>query len=79
MKTLKIREWYLKKYPKDELGKELKPDINFENLFETLENKKDVYEFFGVGDSLIRERCFAKLAELKNENYEFIYLKWLNL
>lgn len=78
MKNLKIKDWYLNQYPTDELGAEINPTVTFEKLFTSLINKVDVYDFLGVGDSLIRERCFEKLAENKNKPYEFIYNIWIN-
>lgn len=74
MKT-KIKEWYMKEYPTDELGAEINNEITFEDLFVALD--KDVYEVLGVGDSIVRERCFEKLAEIMNVAYEDIYYKWL--
>lgn len=71
----KIKEWYMKEYSTDELGAEINNEITFEDLFVALD--KDVYEVLGVGDSIIRERCFDKLAEIMNVNYEDIYYKWL--
>ena len=74
MKT-KIKEWYMKEYPTDELGAEINNEITFEDLFVALD--KDVYEVLGVGDSVIRERCFEKLAEIMNVDYDYIFEKWL--
>lgn len=74
MKT-KIKEWYMKEYSTDELGAEINNEITFEDLFVALDI--DVYEVLGVGDSVIRERCFEKLAEIMNVDYEDIYYKWL--
>ena len=74
MKT-KIKEWYIKEYPTDELGAEINNEITFEDLFVALD--KDVYEALGVGDSIIRERCFDKLAEIMNVDYDYIFEKWL--
>jgi len=36
-----------------------------------------VYEYIGVGDSLIRERCFERLAEIAGVSYDEIYSKWV--
>lgn len=74
MKT-KIKEWYMKEYSTDELGAEINNEITFEDLFAALD--KDVYEALGVGDSIIRERCFDKLAEIMNVDYDYIFEKWL--
>lgn len=73
----KIKEWYIKKYPTDELGVKIDNEITFEDLFIVLDAYKDVYEALGVGDSIIRERAFSKLAEIMNVNYDYIYEQWL--
>ena len=74
MKT-KIKEWYIKEYPTDELGVEIDDDVTFEDLFESLD--KNVYETLGVGDTIIRERTFDKLAKVMNVEYDYIHEKWL--
>lgn len=74
MKT-KIKEWYIKEYPTDELGVEIDDDVTFEDLFESLD--KNVYETLGVGDSIVRERVFDKLAKVMNVDYDYIYKQWL--
>jgi hypothetical protein len=76
----KIKDWYLKEYPTDDMGEELSPNITFEGLFNYLNKdngRYDVYDFLEVGDSVIRERCFEKLAEIKNKPYDYIYDLWL--
>ena len=73
----KIKDWYLSTYPEDELGRELNPEATFEGLFETLDNYRDVYEYIGVGDSVIRERVFRKLAAYMEADYDYIYGQWL--
>ena len=74
---MKIREFYLEAFPTDELGIEINPKATFEGLFRVLDNYGDVYEYIGVGDSLIRERCFEKLAEIMGVDYNEIYDQWL--
>ena len=72
-----IKEWYLKTYPTDELGEELNGRATFYDLFEALDNYQDVYNLFGIGDTIIRERIFEKLAEIMECPYEEIYNQWL--
>lgn len=74
----KIREWYMTIYADDELGEEIKDDITFADVLETLNNYEDVYEVIGVGDSIIRERIFEKLSILLNKGYDYIYNLWLS-
>ena len=69
--------WYRETYPSDELGREIKTTATFYGLFDALENYQDVYEYLGVNDSVVRERCFQKLAHLIGERYDYIYDQWL--
>jgi hypothetical protein len=73
----KIKEWYVKEYPTDELGAEISEDITFEDLFVVLDTYKDVYEALNVFDSLVRERVFSKLAKIMNVDYNYVYEQWL--
>ena len=72
-----IKKWYLRSYPKDEMGEELNDTVTFKDLWDALNGKNDVYEIIGVGDSLIRERLFEYLALLYNVDYDVVYKKWL--
>lgn len=76
-KKTKIKEWYVNKYPTDELGTEINNEITFEDLFVVLDTYKDVYKALGVGDSIIRERVFDKLAKIMQVDYNYIYEQWL--
>ena len=75
--NMTIREFYLATYPTDDLGTEINPHATFEGLFETLDRYRDVYEYIGVGDSIIRERCFERLAEIMDCSYDVIYDQWM--
>jgi hypothetical protein len=72
-----IKEYYTSTYATDELGLDIDSSATFEGLFETLDSYKDVYEYIGVDDSVIRERVFEKLAEIMQCDYEYIYNQWL--
>ena len=72
-----IREYYLEAFPSDELGAELNPEATFEGLEKVLDNYEDVYEYIGVGDSIVRERVFDKLAQILGVEYDVIYSQWL--
>lgn len=74
---MKIKNWYRKTFPTDECGADIDPTATFEGLFETLDHYRDVYTYIGVGDSVIRERVFAKLAEIMKCDYDYIYEQWL--
>lgn len=73
----KIKEWYVKEYPTDELGVELDNEITFYDLFVVLDNYKDVYKALNVWDSIVRERVFGKLAEIMQVDYDCIYTQWM--
>ena len=73
----RIKEWYIKEYPTDELGVEINNEITFEDLFVVLDTYKDVYEALNVWDSIVRERVFSKLADIMNVDYDYIYEQWL--
>ena len=75
--NMNIREYYLENFPTDELGIEINPEATFEGLFYELDNYGDVYEYIGVGDSLIRERCFERLSLIMGCDYDVIYSQWM--
>ena len=75
---MKIKEFYLKKYPEDEFGNEINEDITFVQLLDNLYTSDDVYEFIGQGcDSIIRERLFTQLAIELKKPYDHIYNLWI--
>lgn len=74
----KIRPWYMFKYPTDELGAEINPKATFMEAWNCLKEKKDIYAYLGVGDSIVRERVFGQIASLKKCGYKFVYEMWLN-
>ena len=72
-----IREFYLTKYPTDELGVELNETPTFAGLLNQLIVGGDVYRYIGVGDSIVRERLFERLAEELNVKYDYVYDLWI--
>lgn len=76
-KKTRIKEWYVKEYPTDELGVEISNEITFYDLFVVLDTYKSVYEALNVWDSIVRERVFGKLAEIMEVDYDYIYEQWL--
>ena len=74
---LRLRDFYLAEYPDDDYGAEIDKFANFQDLFEALDNYRDVYDCIGVGDSLIRVRLFTKLASLLQVDYGDIYEQWM--
>ena len=74
---MNIKKYYMKQFPEDSIGKEIKEDITFLGLRNILYGGYDVYEYIGGGDSVIRERLFEKLSEYIGQDYSFIYGLWL--
>ena len=74
----KLKTYYTKMYPTDQLGAEISEDKTFYDLFECLDRYNDVYELIGVGDSIIRERLFEALAKIMQVPYDYIYRQWLS-
>ena len=71
-----LKEYYTAQHPSDTEGNALEQAPTFLDLFECLDNYRDVYELIGVGDSLIRERLFEALAEVMRCDYNAIYNQW---
>ena len=69
--------WYRNKYPMDEVGAYIRPDLTFGDLWDCLKEGTEIYSVMGVGDSLVRERLFIKMAEIFNVSYDYIYGMWL--
>jgi hypothetical protein len=78
MRDMTIREFYLQNFPTDELGVEINEKATFVGLITELFGGHDVYDYIGVVDSIIRERCFEELAKQLNKPYDFVYDMWLN-
>ena len=72
-----IRKYYVEAYPKDDMGADINPKATFKGLLKTLEDKKNVYTYLDVSDSLIRERVFGELSEIMGVKYSKIYNMWL--
>lgn len=70
-----VKEWYQATYPTDELGKVIPENTTFKTLQDTLNKHGDVYAILAQ-DSVVRERAFARLAELTNSTYDSIYRAW---
>lgn len=69
-----IKLYYIRTFPSDELGLEINPQATFYGL---IGNIKDVYEYIGVHDSIVRERLFERIAEIMECSYDDIYNLWL--
>ena len=74
---MNIREFYVKNYPTDDMGKGINPNATFDGLWNVLKTYGDVYEYLYVYDSIIRERLFERLAEELNVKYDYVYNLWI--
>ena len=72
--NMKVKDWYISTYPTDDLGEKINPDVTFNDIYTNLPK---VYDLLNVGDSIIRERVFEKIAEIKHVDYDVIYYGWL--
>lgn len=72
-----IKDWYKRSFPQDPIG-ELTGNATFQQLYDALGICSDIYKVIGVGDSVVRERCFERLAFLYDVDYGSIYDKWLS-
>ena len=72
-----VKEWYLNSFEVDNLGNEISEDVTFGDVMRCLEEHNDFYDCIGVGDSVIRERVFEKLAEILNVEPLTVYYQWL--
>ena len=72
-----VKDWYLGSFEVDDLGNEISEDVTFADVMKCLEDHSDFYECIGVGDSVIRERVFEKLAEILNVEPLIVYYQWL--
>lgn len=67
MLNKKIKDWYIKTYPTDDLGEEINDTITFKSFWGYTKQGYDPYEVLYVGDSVIRERVEQKLSEILSE------------
>lgn len=72
-----VKEWYLNSFEVDNLGNEISEGVTFGDVMRCLEEHNDFYDCIGVGDSVIRERVFEKLAEILNVEPLTVYYQWL--
>jgi len=72
-----IREFYVAKYPTDDMGDGINPTATFAGLLNQLIVGGDVYAYLYVYDSIIRERLFERLAEELNVKYDYVYNLWI--
>lgn len=77
-KNTNVKKWYCRAFPSDDVGRHLNSEITFKDLYTTIKSGLDFYNTIGAGDSLVRERLFAKLAQINRVSYDTIYNMWLH-
>jgi len=77
LKQTRLKDYYERNFPWDELGADMRTEPTFHDLLETLETGKSVYKLIGFGDSIVRERLFEALANKLNKEYADIYNLWI--
>lgn len=76
----KLKDWYTNEFPNDPCGNDMDGKATFYDLYVALDVHEDVYKVIFNGnpsDSIVRERCFAGLAEIMGCEYNYIYDQWL--
>lgn len=76
--SLNLKEWYKEAYPDDKIYEEIIDTVTFQDVQDALDKGDNVYDVMGAQDSIVRERVFEKLSELRNVDYDVIYNAWLN-
>ncbi len=73
-----IKRWYRAAYPTDECGRDIRTDATFGGAYDCLKSGGDIYDYIGVGDSIVRERVFDALETICGVPYEESYDMWMN-
>ena len=77
-KSKDLRKWYVKTYPDDDLGKDLRTGITLKTIWELMNQNYDFYEIVGGdADSVIRERVFEEIAKENSIEYSDVYDIWM--
>lgn len=76
LKATNVKNWYKDTFPQDELADEINDSITFYDVFNALDNHKDIYNLLGVGDSVVRERVFNALDDILDEPEGYSYEQW---
>lgn len=65
-----VRDWYLRRFPLDEVGRDIKRNVTFGDIMELALDEEKCYEIdeiIGVLDSEVRWRVVWKAKQLKND------------
>ena len=74
----RVINWYMATYPTDDLGPMIPTGLTFWDIVSILNIGADFYSFLGdTADSVVRERIFAKTAEIVGCDYDTVYNTWM--
>ena len=73
-----IRDWYIRAFPSDQIGYRINPLATFAGAVKCMADGGDIYKYLGVGDSLVRENVFSKIAAITGVDYDAVYDLWLH-
>lgn len=73
-----VRDWYMRRFPTDELGDEIDETITFRETVRRMLDGDEFYGVIGVGDSVVRERLFDEIAARIGCDYGDVYDAWLD-
>lgn len=75
-----VKRWYEMTFPADtKIAQDIRPNATFLGCLRCLDDYGDIYLYLmgNKGDSIVRERVFAKLADIMGEDYGYIYDQWM--
>ena len=75
----KVRHWLLKTHPEEKpLIGDFRKDVTFAEVNRRMHGGENFYDICDCGESVQREYCFGRMAELFGTNYEYWYRTWLD-
>lgn len=74
-----VRDWYMANYGSDALGAMIDPGLTFGDALAAVSLGSGFYDVLGAGDSLVRERVFAEIADRVGVSYDDVYDAWLEM
>lgn len=79
-KDMLISEWYAEEYPDDTEVMYDANDVSFDDVLQMMVQYGggNFYDYVGVGDSVVRNRIFEKIADIYGVSYDDVYHLWLD-
>lgn len=71
----KVRDWYQRTCPTDELGDCIDEDVTFATYLIDFARMGDAY-IWGIDDSIVRQRVMAATAQVMGLEYDTLYDLW---